>query len=470
MMKHLLTYLFLLLALSPCAYAAQIEAFVQSYYEAEITIGDCSADYLQTNNLKSHLTAGNSLELRLYDLPEGTLQRVTISVRSNTSSGTGEMTLTMGDQLLWSIPNSTFKKWYGAYSSAYVPISKDIVSSMQDTLVLRIKATENSLYFQSITLDYEPVAPVAHTVQFVTGTYAQLPPLVESEPGKGVLLPTLDDPDSDWRFFCWAMSPVEETSELPVAFMPDTKYFPQNDVTLYAVYSWRMNTTVFAESTLHSGEYVIAQQWLEDYFVAAGGVEDKYIPTQPMNYIRITSDSLYALQAPYVPNDLRYELMVQGDSLYIRHKSTASWVGFDSQRRLAEKKSLWHYVPARYGSVMLETSMANKSYMLYIYFDDISSEDYPFGLQYLTYNPNMRWLLLFPVDDVPSAPLPARYSTYPLGHVGLETVSLPAREGIYDLLGRYYGTSSQSLLPTGALPSGIYIYTRSDGARTLFFR
>ena len=75
MMKHLLTYLFLLLALSPCAYAAQIEAFVQSYYEAEITIGDCSADYLQTNNLKSHLTAGNSLELRLYDLPEGTLQR-----------------------------------------------------------------------------------------------------------------------------------------------------------------------------------------------------------------------------------------------------------------------------------------------------------------------------------------------------------------------------------------------------------
>ena len=469
-MKHLLATLSLLFVLLPGLMAAQIEVFVQSYYEASVTVGDAHADYHQTNNRKSQLTAGNSLELRLYDLPEGTLQRVTLSVKSNAASGAGEMTLTMADQLLWSIPNSSFKsnRWNGAYSTAYVNLSKDITTPLQDTLVLRLKATENSLYFQSLTLDYEPVAPVVRTVQFETGTFAQLPPLVEAEPGQGIVLPTLDDPDPDWRFFCWAMSPVEESSNIPMGFMPDTRFIPPKDLTLYAVYNWRMNT-ITAESTLHSGEYLIVQRWLDDYFAAAGGVDMKSLPTQPISFIRMNADSTYSLQAPYIYDDLRYELLVNGDSLYIRHKSTASWVGFDSQHHLAEKKSLWHYVPARYGSVMLETTIASKSYMLYIYYNDISTEDYPFSLQYLIYNTDIRWLLLFPVDEIPSAPVSPRYTTYPLGHVGLETIVIPQQEGIYDLLGRYYGTSAQSL------PSGIYIHVHPDNPnanapRTLILR
>ena len=66
------------------------------------------ATYSQTAPNKGHLTAGHSLTLKVFDLPKGTLTAVELSVKSNKTAGSGEMTMLMDKQELWLIANSAF--------------------------------------------------------------------------------------------------------------------------------------------------------------------------------------------------------------------------------------------------------------------------------------------------------------------------------------------------------------------------
>ena len=422
----------LILALLVATYpiqAAEIEVFVQSYNSASVTTGQGTVEYSQTNARKGQLTAGNSLELKLYGLPEGILQEVTIAVKSNTSSGAGEMSLTMAGNELWTIPNSSFKQWNdGSYSTAYVPISKVISAPLQDTIVLRIKATENSIYWQSLTITYEPATPVAHTVQFVTGTDVTIEPMTETEGNAGIVLPSIEDPDDDWRFLGWVLEPViEETSDYQASYLAETRFFPLMDRTIYALYGWRTTQEVDCDTILADGEYIIAQEWLGNTYMAEGAVSYYRLPIVQTSQLFLHTDSSFYWRGTYIPDNQRYVVTKSGDSITIQHKESHDFVGYDNQHHLRATKSLWHYQPAAHRSVMVDTSWGERHYAIYYSSSDYVDEpdEMAFTLQWLTYDKQSPGILFFPVTDIPDTAPAARYTSYPYGFTDLMETTEP---------------------------------------------
>ena len=92
-----------------------------------------------------------------------TITGVTLSMKSNQSSGAGSLSVMSGETLISSIDNSAFNEssWYSAWSTAYVNITPSVTPTVvgaDESVVITLAATANSLYCQSITIDYkEPV-------------------------------------------------------------------------------------------------------------------------------------------------------------------------------------------------------------------------------------------------------------------------------------------------------------------------
>ena len=131
--------------------------------EVEVT-GDAPIDstvsFVNTNtNNKYQLTAGNSATLTLSNFDNCIIKNVTLSMKSNKSSGSGSLYMTVNDSsYLLRYPDSTFDTWYGSYSSEYVDfipiISDPKVLTSSSVVEVELTATVNSLYIQSYTIEY----------------------------------------------------------------------------------------------------------------------------------------------------------------------------------------------------------------------------------------------------------------------------------------------------------------------------
>ena len=124
---------FLKLVLLTCILVLRAEAkslvvTVKSYNSATITSTNppdgLLIDYWQTYNKKSQLTAGNTLTLRIIGKVRADISAVTISVRSNKSSGAGYLSLKNDNTEIWNIPNAKFNNsaWNGNFSTSYVSL------------------------------------------------------------------------------------------------------------------------------------------------------------------------------------------------------------------------------------------------------------------------------------------------------------------------------------------------------------
>lgn len=119
-----------------------------------------SATYSQTGNTASQMTNGNSITLTLSGYDGKTIKGASVSVKSNSSKGQGSLSLSTGSDSIASISDSKFNTaaWNGAWSTSYVSKTLSITErtiAKDATIVLTISATENSLYFESLTLTYE---------------------------------------------------------------------------------------------------------------------------------------------------------------------------------------------------------------------------------------------------------------------------------------------------------------------------
>ncbi len=267
--------LFLLLICMPCVvWADNVMTFTitsKTTVEAagEIPIG-VQASYYQTGTTgqKGQMTAGNSTTFILSDLQNLQIERIDISMRSNKSAGAGSLSMTINNQSLWGIAYAPFNSdtWNGTYTTEYVNISYVPISPLEiqnsSELMIQITASENSLYVQSYTIYYTPLAPRAATVHFHTGTDDEIASATEKTPNSGIILPDCSDADSTWRFVAWTEEPVtstQNTALLPTRYEPQTKYYPNGETTLYALYAdkeleeqlWTQDTT------FESGEYII---------------------------------------------------------------------------------------------------------------------------------------------------------------------------------------------------------------------
>ena len=120
-----------------------------------------SATYSQTYNTASQITKDNSITLTLTGFDGKKISGATASMKSNKSSGSGTMSFKSGDNTIASISSaSAFNNaaWYGNWSTDYVDVVFDVTETTVgsgESVVFTISATENSLYFQALTITYE---------------------------------------------------------------------------------------------------------------------------------------------------------------------------------------------------------------------------------------------------------------------------------------------------------------------------
>ena len=121
---------------------------------------NASATYSSTyTNAKCQLTANNSMTFTLSGYDGCTIEGVTLSMKSNSGKGAGNLSVVVGTKTISSIATAKFNtsSWYGAWSTSYVKVKPNVTTTVVgngEKVVVKIAATENSLYCESITIDY----------------------------------------------------------------------------------------------------------------------------------------------------------------------------------------------------------------------------------------------------------------------------------------------------------------------------
>ena len=213
---------------------------------------------------KGHLTKGNTATLTLTGWQRACIQRVTLYMRSNKTSGAGSLLMQVGGNTVWKIAESPFnsKTWYGNYIDTFVPISHSFspsVSSSEGDVQITVSASENSLYIERYEIEWEQAETRPYTVGFVADGYGIAEQASEAAVGEGIELPLFPN-ISDWFFIGWSEVPIVETTSCPRLYMAGSRYFPSFDTRLYAVYtnydSPNLRTTQCTEA--RSGYYALA--------------------------------------------------------------------------------------------------------------------------------------------------------------------------------------------------------------------
>ena len=119
-----------------------------------------SATLAETYSTSMQMTSGNSQTYTLSGYDGCTIKGITMSMKSNSKGGAGTLSVTTGSKTIASIGNSAFNtsNWYGSWSTSYVNVSPQVtpqVVGSGEKIVVKISATANSLYCQSITITYE---------------------------------------------------------------------------------------------------------------------------------------------------------------------------------------------------------------------------------------------------------------------------------------------------------------------------
>lgn len=126
-----------------------------------------SVSYSQTYVTKCQMTADNSVTYTISGLDGYIITGIKLSMKSNKSAGAGSLSATVGNTVIASIDVAPFSSdvWNGAYTTSYV----DKVLTLEDdnyevktneVFNLIIKATQNSLYCQSLTITYKKAGAI----------------------------------------------------------------------------------------------------------------------------------------------------------------------------------------------------------------------------------------------------------------------------------------------------------------------
>ena len=121
-----------------------------------------SATYSQTyKTTAGQMTSGNSTTLTLSGYDNCVITGITLSMKSNKSSGSGSFTAKAGTTTISSIDDSKFNtsNWNGAWSTSYVDIAPAMSNSSYsiqsgENVTLTITASAKSLYIESYTIAY----------------------------------------------------------------------------------------------------------------------------------------------------------------------------------------------------------------------------------------------------------------------------------------------------------------------------
>lgn len=299
-----------------------------------------TAEYVCTGR-KGQMTKEQSATLTLTGWQNTEIQSVRLSMKSNKSAGAGTLQMTIDGQTVWSIADSGFDQWCGAYTTDYVDIThtfSPVIKTTDGNISIRIAATANSLYVAQYDIIYQKAAirPYSIDLQTETGTYSRL---TETQTGAGIVLPALPDEDG-WKFIGWAESSIEKTTIRPQIYTPETVYHPRQDGTLYAVYSDDIQELDLLQRTdCQSGYYAIAFPVFNAVY--AGAIASSAIPAQEITLA--TTDNLWYKRTFDITPEMVYYIDFSADSTAtITHLSSSQSIGCRNNR-LSDSPTRWRY-------------------------------------------------------------------------------------------------------------------------------
>ena len=303
---------------------------------------------------KGQVRAGDVATLTLSELGGIVVEKIEASVRSNKEAGSGTFTVLANGEAV-STKSGTLQNWIGKFDNVnYHPISL-LTSSVPNvqTLTIQLTGTTSSLYIEKYVITYGP-AP-SHTVTLMNGD--ELYETIEEEAsGQGILLPSLPSLEH-WQFRGWTKTKYEQdVAELSSLYPSGTKFYPGEDMTLWAVYEYQAEPHVY-ETDLVSGEYLYINTY--DQRAMTGVPENGKMGVlladieNPNQWYTVTFNT-------------------QRDSATIDYTATNIHIGY-SGTKLAVKQSKWA-VFHEGEKTAFYTTINGKTYMLFPGYDNGDGE------------------------------------------------------------------------------------------------
>lgn len=410
------------------ASATQIVATITSYNSVELS-GAASegviASFENTNHSKGQITAGNKATMTLSNIWDGAIVTMVFYVKSNAKSGAGSLHVTLDNETIAEIPESSYAKWNNTgFSTDYQPFVFNgyWANTIDSKLVCEIEATENSLTWEKLEVyvaEYMPSLCSVNLSWLAADGSRQYTVIEETEVGAGIKLPDCEvktlKADKEWYFVGWSREEIiDMRSAEPDVYYPNQKFYPSDKTTLFAVYCETKETIEINQATsFQSGEYALVMAVAGNYYMASSEVTDKKIFTRQCGIV--STQNGYQLAKQYVPVDNRYQLDFANDSLTIKYLYTGANIGH-SGTKLANNKAKWGWQENKNHSLELsydgqETASGLSARVLWLEYDD---NPY-FDVVQLNLNAEYEFLILFETSDIPTSEPTAKYTSYPFG-------------------------------------------------------
>lgn len=310
---------------------------------------------------KGNVGAGDVAQLRLTEMGGIVLEKVEVYVKSNASGGAGSFTVrTHQGTVTLASKSGTFKDWFGDWDNTNyhaLTLVNQSVANVYD-LTIHLQGTANSLHIEKYVLTYAD-AP-ARTVTLMNDN-AVFGSLKESKGGNGVTLPAMD-PIGDWWFVGWSETEFGLQAEEPTLLKANTKYYPDEDGTLWAVYQYNADPSKGFVTELESGVYRYVNSANE---LALSGVP--------------VSGRMESVASDVFDDNQYYEIEFVGtDTAYITHLTSGKPVGYNGTA-LAEKASPW-LVWHQNEETLFYTVVNGKNWVFWLNICDGLGEDCHAGL------------------------------------------------------------------------------------------
>lgn len=130
-----------------------------------------SASFSQNYSTKCQMTSGKSMTLTLSGYAGYTITGLTLSMKSNKSSGSGSLAGSAGSTFA-KIDDAAFNtsSWHGDWSTSYVDVTPTVTPTAvtgSNKVMITISASANSLYCESFTLTYEETSSAEATTTLI---------------------------------------------------------------------------------------------------------------------------------------------------------------------------------------------------------------------------------------------------------------------------------------------------------------
>lgn len=449
---------------------------VTSYHAISLTDGTAPDGSVVTFNSTTasgaRVTAGNSATLTVSGYDGQFIRSMTLQMHSNKSGGGGSLHAYLGETEVATIADASFADptWNGAYAGSEswvnirVPFERGFTVPDGSVLTIVVEASANSLYVGGCVIGYRTGSglSIPKVVSFSTGTEETLPPVQEAEAGRGVLLPSLPDPDMVWHFLGWMETQQPHTEVCPAYHRAGTIYFPNRNTTLYALYTNKSGREELVQDTLFaSGKYAIVSATYS--VMMQGEVNDRKVLSTPVTLSQ-GEDGLYRLAQETIPEDCRYNIVFTDSTATVQHVASNSFVGYyTSSNGLQAVEREWSVQEMAEHSLCFYhgRTIDGLAYCLY------SSFDGKFSDPQLVTDASWTFLLLFVVPEI--EPVPALYTTNPRSGMGVETTDEAVVYRVFRLDGTCVmtGATQESLRE---LQRGMYIICSPHGAEKRMVR